>query len=257
MWSNNLNDSIIKIRNLKKVFGTKEILKDVNLDIVEGKCTAIFGLSGGGKSTIIKHIVGLLKPTSGEIFYHENDIGKMDEKELREVRKDIGFLFQSGALFDSMNVFENVAFPLREHTKLDEQTIKQEVMDKLTLVGLDAQRVAYLNPDELSGGMRKRVGLARTIILNPKVLLYDEPTSGLDPITSDVISQMIISLQKEIKTTSILISHDINETFKTADYFAMLYDGVIVEYGDEEHFKNSKLEIVQKFLTGDSSGVFN
>lgn len=257
MRSNNLNDSIIKIRNLKKVFGTKEILKDVNLDIVEGKCTAIFGLSGGGKSTIIKHIVGLLKPTSGEIFYHENDIGKMNEKELREVRKDIGFLFQSGALFDSMNVYENVAFPLREHTKLDEQTIKQEVMDKLTLVGLDAQRVAYLNPDELSGGMRKRVGLARTIILNPKVLLYDEPTSGLDPITSDVISQMIISLQKEIKTTSILISHDINETFKTADYFAMLYDGVIVEYGDEEHFKNSKLEIVQKFLSGDSSGVFN
>ncbi len=252
-----MNDSIIKIRNLKKVFGTKEILKDVNLDIKTGKCTAIFGLSGGGKSTIIKHIVGLLKPTSGEIFYHENDIGTMNEKELREVRKDIGFLFQSGALFDSMNVYENVAFPLREHTKLDEQTIKQEVMDKLTLVGLDAQRVAYLNPDELSGGMRKRVGLARTIILNPKVLLYDEPTSGLDPITSDVISQMIISLQKEIKTTSILISHDINETFKTADYFAMLYDGVIVEYGDEEHFKNSKLEIVQKFLSGDSSGVFN
>ncbi|MCI0500331.1 MAG: ABC transporter ATP-binding protein [Epsilonproteobacteria bacterium] len=252
-----MSDSIIKIRNLKKVFGTKEILKDINLDIVTGKCTAIFGLSGGGKSTIIKHIVGLLKPTSGEIFYNENDIGKMSEKELRDVRKDIGFLFQSGALFDSMNVFENVAFPLREHTKFDDKTIKQEVMDKLTLVGLDAQRVAYLNPDELSGGMRKRVGLARTIILNPKVLLYDEPTSGLDPITSDVISQMIINIQKEIKTTSILISHDINETFKTADYFAMLYDGIIVEYGDEEHFKNSKLEIVQKFLSGDSSGVFN
>jgi phospholipid/cholesterol/gamma-HCH transport system ATP-binding protein len=250
-------NSIIEIKNLKKVFGTKEILKDVNLSIVEGKCTAIFGLSGGGKSTIIKHIVGLLKPTSGEILYHEKDIGTMNEKEIRDVRKDIGFLFQSGALFDSMNVYENVAFPLREHTKLDEKTIQKEVMDKLTLVGLDAKRVAYLNPDELSGGMRKRVGLARTIILNPKVLLYDEPTSGLDPITSDVISQMIISLQKEIKTTSILISHDINETFKTADYFAMLYDGVIVEYGDEEHFKNSKLEIVQKFLSGDSSGVFN
>ena len=248
---------MIQIRNLKKIFGTKEILKDVNLDIVEGKCTAIFGLSGGGKSTIIKHIVGLLKPTSGEILCGGKDITKLNEKELREVRKDIGFLFQSGALFDSMNVYENVAFPLREHTKYDEKRIQKEVMEKLTLVGLDANRVAYLSPDELSGGMRKRVGLARTIILNPKVLLYDEPTSGLDPITSDVISQMIISLQHEIKTTSILISHDIKETFKTADYFAMLYNGVIVEYGDEEHFKNSKLEIVQKFLDGDSTGVFS
>lgn len=247
---------MIEIKNLKKIFGTKEILKDVNLDIKEGKCTAIFGLSGGGKSTIIKHIVGLLKPTSGEIWYDGKDIAKLDETGLREVRKDIGFLFQSGALFDSMNVFENVAFPLREHKKLSEKVIYDEVMEKLTLVGLDALRVAYLSPDELSGGMRKRVGLARTIILNPKVLLYDEPTSGLDPITSDVISQMIISLQKEMQTTSILISHDIQETFKTADYFAMLYDGEIVEYGDEEHFKNSKVQIVQKFLRGDSVGAF-
>lgn len=248
---------MIQIKNLKKIFGTKEILKDVNLEIKEGKCTAIFGLSGGGKSTIIKHIVGLLKPTSGEIWYNGKDIAKLDVAGLREVRKDIGFLFQSGALFDSMNVFENVAFPLREHTKLPEKTIQKEVMEKLTLVGLDASRVAFLSPDELSGGMRKRVGLARTIILNPKVLLYDEPTSGLDPITSDVISQMIISLQHEIKTTSILISHDIQETFKTADYFAMLYEGEIVEYGDEEHFKNSKVQIVQKFLKGDSVGVFH
>jgi len=248
---------MIKIKNLKKIFGTKEILKDVNLEIKEGKCTAIFGLSGGGKSTIIKHIVGLLKPTSGEIWYDGKDIAQLDEAGLREVRKDIGFLFQSGALFDSMNVFENVAFPLREHTKLDEKTIQKEVMDKLTLVGLDASRVAFLSPDELSGGMRKRVGLARTIILNPKVLLYDEPTSGLDPITSDVISQMIISLQHEMQTTSILISHDIQETFKTADYFAMLYEGEIVEYGDKEHFKNSNVQIVQKFLTGDSVGVFH
>jgi len=247
---------VIKIKHLKKIFGTKEILKDVNLEIKEGKCTAIFGLSGGGKSTIIKHIVGLLKPTSGEIWYDGLDISKLDEKSLRNVRKEIGFLFQSGALFDSMNVFENVAFPLREHTKLGEEAIRKEVMEKLTLVGLDALRVAKLSPDELSGGMRKRVGLARTIILNPKVLLYDEPTSGLDPITSDVISQMIIGLQKEIKTTSILISHDIKETFKTADYFAMLYDGVIVEYGDAEHFLNSKVEIVQKFLSGESDGVF-
>lgn len=250
-----MDDTLIEIKNLKKVFGTKTILEDINLKIKKGKCTAIFGLSGGGKSTIIKHIVGLLKPTSGDILFRDKNIATMDLKELREVRKHLGFLFQSGALFDSMNVFENVAFPLREHTKLKNDEIHKQVMEKLELVGLDANRVAYLNPDELSGGMRKRVGLARTIILNPEVLLYDEPTSGLDPLTSDLISQMIISLQKELKTTSILISHDLNETFKTADYFAFLYEGHIIEYGDEEHFKNSSNEIVQKFLNGDSQGI--
>jgi len=247
---------MIKIKNLHKYFGEKKVLKGVNLEIKEGKCTAIFGLSGGGKSTIIKHIVGLLKPTIGEIWFEGKDIGKLDDKQLREVRKNLGFLFQSGALFDSMNVFENVAFPLREHTKLSDEKIKEEVIHRLTIVGLDPYSVMELFPDELSGGMRKRVGLARTIILNPKVLLYDEPTSGLDPITSDVISQMIISLQKELKTTSILISHDINESFKTADYFALLYDGEIIEYGDKEHFINSKNEIVQKFLKGESEGIF-
>ena len=249
-------NNILEIKDLHKAFGDKKILKGINLELKEGKCTAIFGLSGGGKSTIIKHIVGLLAPDKGEILYQDKDIVTLSEKELREVRKNLGFLFQSGALFDSMNVFDNVAFPLVEHTKLTKDEIEKEVMDKLTLVGLDASRVAYLNPDELSGGMRKRVGLARTVILNPEILLYDEPTSGLDPITSDVISQMIITLQKELKTSSILISHDINESFKTADYFAMLYDGKIVEYGDENHFKNSKVEIVQKFLTSDSSGIF-
>jgi len=247
------NNILLEIKDLHKTFGSKQILKGIDLKIVEGKCTAIFGLSGGGKSTIIKHIVGLLKPTSGEIIYKNKDIATLNEKELRDIRKNLGFLFQSGALFDSMNVFENVAFPLKEHTKLSNEEIFKEVMDKLTIVGLDASSVYKLNPDELSGGMRKRVGLARTIILSPEILLYDEPTSGLDPITSDVISRMIISLQKELKTTSILISHDIKETFKTADYFAMLYDGKIIEYGDEEYFKNSKIKIVQKFLNSDSS----
>ena len=250
-----MEENLIQIKYLHKKFGDKEILKGVNLDIKKGKCTAIFGLSGGGKSTIIKHIVGLLKPTSGQIFFNNLDITKLDDNKLRKLRHDLGFLFQSGALFDSMNVFENVAFPLREHTKKSESEIEKEVMENLTLVGLDAKRVAYLNPDELSGGMRKRVGLARTIILKPQVLLYDEPTSGLDPITSDLISQMIISIQKSTNTTSILISHDIKETFKTADYFAMLWDGKIIEYGDEEHFKNSKSSIVQKFLNSDSSGL--
>ena len=247
-------NSILQIKNIHKTFGTKKVLQGVNLDIVHGKCTAIFGLSGGGKSTIIKHIVGLLKPTSGDIIYENNkNIANMNENELRNLRKEVGFLFQSGALFDSMNVFDNVAFPLKEHTKLNKNEIEKEVLRHLDIVGLDSSSVRNLFPDELSGGMRKRVGLARTIILKPKVLLYDEPTSGLDPITSDTISQLILKIQNEFDTTSILISHDIKETFKSADYFAMLYNGVIVEYGDEYHFKNSKIPIVQDFLEGRSS----
>ena len=152
------NDIIIEIKDLHKTFGSKEILKGVNLELKKGKCTAIFGLSGGGKSTIIKHIVGLLKPTSGNILYKNKDIAIMDDKELRQTRKNLGFLFQSGALFDSMNVYENVAFPLREHTNLNEDEIKQEVIKHLEIVGLDSSRVINLAPDELSGGMRKRVG---------------------------------------------------------------------------------------------------
>jgi len=250
---NLIMNNILQIKDMHKTFGTKKVLKGVTLDIVQGKCTAIFGLSGGGKSTIIKHIVGLLKPTSGDIIYdNDKNIANMDENELRDVRKDIGFLFQSGALFDSMNVFDNVAFPLVEHSKMSKDEIEKEVLKHLDIVGLDSASVRDLFPDELSGGMRKRVGLARTIITKPRVLLYDEPTSGLDPITSDTISQLILKIQREFNTTSILISHDIKETFKSADYFAMLYNGKIVEYGDEEHFKNSKLEIVQNFLAGRS-----
>ena len=250
---NLIMNNILQIKDMHKTFGTKKVLKGVTLDIVQGKCTAIFGLSGGGKSTIIKHIVGLLKPTSGDIIYdNDKNIATMDENELRDVRKDIGFLFQSGALFDSMNVFDNVAFPLVEHSKMSKDEIEKEVLKHLDIVGLDSASVRDLFPDELSGGMRKRVGLARTIITKPRVLLYDEPTSGLDPIASDTISQLILKIQREFNTTSILISHDIKETFKSADYFAMLYNGKIVEYGDEEHFKNSKLEIVQNFLAGRS-----
>jgi len=253
LW-NLIMNNILQIKDMHKTFGTKKVLKGIDLNVVEGKCTAIFGLSGGGKSTIIKLIVGLLKPTSGDIIFQDTkNIANMDEKDLRGIRKDIGFLFQSGALFDSMNVFDNVAFPLVEHTKLSKKEIEKEVLKHLDIVGLESSSVRDLFPDELSGGMRKRVGLARTIITKPKVLLYDEPTSGLDPITSDTISQLILKIQKEFNTTSILISHDIKETFKSADYFAMLYNGKIVEYGDENHFKNSTLPIVQDFLAGRSS----
>jgi phospholipid/cholesterol/gamma-HCH transport system ATP-binding protein len=246
---------MIRVENLYKKFGQNEILKGVNLNIEPNMCTAIFGLSGGGKSTIIKHIVGLLKPTSGSIIYKDKiDITKLNEYELREVRKEIGFLFQSGALFDSMNVYDNVAFPLKEHTNLSSSEIKKRVLNYIDMVGLNPNKVLSLYPNELSGGMKKRVGLARTLMLEPKVILYDEPTSGLDPVTSDVISQMIIKLQNELNTTSILISHDIKETFKSANRFAMLYQGEIIEYGNEEQFKNSKSQVVQDFLSGNSQG---
>ena len=179
------------------------------------------------------------------------DVTNATEKELLGIRKEIGFLFQSGALFDSMNVYENIAFPLREHTTLSESEIKKEVYAALDMVALEPDRVSRLYPDELSGGMRKRAGLARTIILKPKIMLYDEPTTGLDPIISNQISQMIIKLQKELKITSVLISHDIKEAFKCADYAAMLYNGVIIESAEAEYFKNTENTIIQSFLEGE------
>ena len=245
---------MIEIKGLKKRFGPKEVLKGVDLTIPEGKTTVILGLSGGGKSTIIKHIVGLLKPDEGEIWVNGVEVGHADEEAIRNVRKQVGFLFQSGALFDSMNVYENVAFPLREHTKMKEQEIRDRVVECLEMVALKPKEVMNLFPDELSGGMRKRVGLARTIALGPGTLLYDEPTSGLDPITSDLISQMIIHLKKELGVTSVLISHDIKESFKCGDYFAMLYDGKIIEFGDAEHFRTTTNPYVRQFLDGKSEG---
>ena len=243
---------MIQIRHLKKVFGTKEVLKDVNLDIVDGKVTYILGLSGQGKSTIIKHIVGLLKPTSGEILVDGMDVAKADTKTLYKIRKKVGFTFQEGALFDSMNIFDNVAFPLVEHTKLTKKEIEKKVFNTLEMVGLDADRVAYLYPHELSGGMRKRAATARAIIIEPKYILYDEPTSGLDPIISDKITRMIVDLNKKHSMTSVVISHDLKETFKSADFIAMLYNGVIIEYGDNDTFQKSTNPIVRAFLEGDA-----
>lgn len=243
---------MIEINHLRKVFGSKEVLKDVNLKIYEGKNTYILGMSGQGKSTIIKHIVGLLKPTSGEIIVDGVDIAKADMKIIYEIRKKVGFTFQEGALFDSMNIYENVAFPLREHTKMKEKEIHKKVFSTLEMVGLDANRVAFLYPHELSGGMRKRAATARAIIMEPKYILYDEPTSGLDPIISDRITRMIENLTRRHNMTSVVISHDLKETFKSADFVALLYDGEIIEFGDVEQFKNSKNPIVQAFIKGDS-----
>ena len=209
-------------------------------------------MSGQGKSTIIKHIVGLLKPTKGEVLVDGVDVAKADIKTLYEIRKKVGFTFQAGALFDSMSIFENVAFPLIEHTKLSKKEIESRVFETLEMVGLETERVAKLYPHELSGGMRKRAATARAIILRPKYVLYDEPTSGLDPITRDKITRMIEHLTKDYNMTSVVISHDLQETFKSADYVAMLYNGEIIEFGDVESFKNSHNPIVQAFIKGES-----
>ena len=246
---------LIEIKGLKKVFGTKEVLSNVNLIFPKGSTTVILGLSGGGKSTIIKHIVGLMKPTAGHIYVDGVEVSSCSEEELREVRKNIGYLFQDGAMFDSMNIFDNVAFPLREHRKeMSEEAIHDKVMKMLSMTGLDAERVAKLAPNELSGGMRKRAGLARAIIMEPKIILYDEPTSGLDPITSDLITQLILKLQKELGVTSVLITHDMKESFKAADYLAFLFEGEIIEWANNETFKNTKNPYVRQLLEGSGEG---
>ncbi|ADR33524.1 ABC transporter related protein [Sulfuricurvum kujiense DSM 16994] len=245
---------MIRFENVTKSFGKREILKGVNLEIERGKTTVIFGVSGGGKSTIIKHIVGLLKPDHGTITVDGVRVDNADETTLRAIRTKVGFLFQSGALFDSMNISENVAFPMREHQKLTPKELEYKIDEKLTMVGLDPAIVKSLYPEELSGGMRKRVGLARTLALEPEVILYDEPTSGLDPVTSDFITQMINGLRNDIGMTSVLISHDIAESFKAGDNYAMLFDGVIVEAGDKEAFKNSSNAVVQQFIHARAEG---
>lgn len=245
---------MIRFEQVRKRFGAREILRGIDLEIESGKTTVIFGVSGGGKSTIIKHMVGLLKPDSGTIMYKDIRIDNADETTLREVRKKIGFLFQHGALFDSMNIRDNVAFPMLEHQKLTPKELEYKIDEKITMVGLKPEIVKSLFPEELSGGMRKRVGLARTLALEPEVILYDEPTSGLDPVTSDFITQMINRLRDEIGMTSVLISHDIAESFKAGDNYAMLFDGVIVETGDKDSFQNSTNDVVQQFIHARSEG---
>ena len=241
---------MIKLDNVYKSFGSKDVLRGVDLFIEDKTTTVILGASGTGKSTVIKHIVGLLRPDRGDIWVDDINVAIANEKELFKVRKKVGFLFQHGALFDSMNIFDNVAFPLYEHTNFSKKEIKKSVYERIEMVGLKADEVVNLFPDELSGGMQKRASLARTIILNPDIILYDEPTSGLDPITSDLISRLIVKLQNELGTTSVVISHDIKESFKIADKMAMLHKGKVLAYEEPQFFKESKNKDIRQFIDG-------
>lgn len=243
---------MIKIVNLRKSFGDKKVLDGVDLEIERGKITVIIGRSGEGKSVLIKHIIGLLKPDEGAIFLEDQDLTALRDRDFNEVRKRFGMLFQGAALFDSMTVAGNVGFPLKEHTDLNDEDIRKIVTEKLNRVGL--VDVEEMMPAELSGGMKKRVGLARAIVMDPEIVLFDEPTTGLDPIMSDSIADLVLDTQKALKTTYILITHDIPFTYKIADKIAMLHEGRIIEEGTVEEMKANPNPILRQFLEGRAEG---
>lgn len=243
---------MIKITDLRKSFESKVVLDGVDLSIEKGKITVIIGRSGEGKSVLIKHIIGLLRPDSGKILLDDVEITALKEREFNELRKRFGMLFQGAALFDSMTVAENVGFPLVEHTDLNEADVLKIVKEKLRRVGLEG--VEDLMPAELSGGMKKRVGLARAIVMDPEIVLFDEPTAGLDPIMSDSIGDLVLETQRALHTTYIVITHDITLTYKIADKIAMLHEGRIIEQGSVEEMKANQNPIVRQFLEGRSQG---
>lgn len=243
---------MIEIVDLHKSFGEKVVLDGVNLKVEKGESMVVIGGSGSGKSVLIKHIIGILKPDKGKVFIDGIDITSLDEDKLYEIRKKFGMLFQMSALFDSLTVWENVAFFLMRHKKLKEKEAKMVAIEKLRLVGLPG--VEDLMPSELSGGMKKRVALARAIAHEPEILLYDEPTTGLDPIMADAINELIVEMKKHLSVTSVAITHDMQSAYKIGDRIAMLYNGKIIEVGTPDEIKNTKNPIVRQFITGSAQG---
>lgn len=243
---------MIRLVNLSKKLGGKQILRGADLSIDPGETQVIIGRSGEGKSVCIKHVCGLLKPDSGQVYVDGEEISQYGEKELFPVRKKIGLLFQNAALFDSLNVLENVGFALIEEGKLPMDEIKDRVLETLRRVRLGD--VLYKMPSELSGGMRKRVGLARAIIREPKILLYDEPTTGLDPVTTDAINDLILQLQEELGVTSVVITHDMATVFKVANKISMLFQGEFIFSGTPEEVRNTDNAIIRQFIEGRSEG---
>jgi phospholipid/cholesterol/gamma-HCH transport system ATP-binding protein len=241
---------MISIRNLTKTLGTQEVLRGVDLEITRGETCVIMGRSGSGKSVLIKHFIGLFKPTSGEVWVEDEEITRLPERKLGGLRKKIGMLFQSGALFDSMNVEENIAFPLREAGVKNAKEIRDRVAEALEMVDLAGEQKKM--PENLSGGMRKRVGLARTIVSRPACVLYDEPTTGLDPIASDSINHLIRRLQKRLAMTSVVVTHDMKTAFHTADRIAYLHEGRIYFDGLPADLSASRDEAIVNFIEGRS-----
>lgn len=246
---------IIELKDIYKKFGTRQILSGVSLKVYRGETLVIMGGSGCGKSTVLRHMVGAIKPDSGSVFMKGQNLTELGEDELDALKKKFGILYQSGALFDSLSVKENVCIPLREHTKLDENIISIMVKMKLELVGL--RGFDDLMPSQLSGGMKKRVGLARAIVMDPEIVFYDEPTAGLDPIVAGVIGKLILDLSKKLSITSVVVTHDMNSVFRIADRIAMLHDGKIVQVGTKEEVKNATNPLVRQFIDGEPEGPIN
>jgi phospholipid/cholesterol/gamma-HCH transport system ATP-binding protein len=244
------NKPLIQVRNLVQKIGGQEILRGLSIDVMRGETLVLLGKSGGGKSVFLRHLIGLMRPVSGTIFFEGGEITHLPERELEPVRKKIGMLFQDGALFDSMNVFDNVAFPLRESGEKNPKTIREKVADSLAMVNMTGHE--HKMPVNLSGGMRKRVALARAIISPPDVILYDEPTAGLDPIVSDSINKLIRHLQRELHVTSIVVTHDMTSCYHIADRVALLHEGKIYFLGSIEELRKSSDPIIRDFVDGRS-----
>jgi phospholipid/cholesterol/gamma-HCH transport system ATP-binding protein len=243
---------MIEISHLCKAFDEKIIFNDLNLTVKSGETKVIIGRSGAGKSVLLKSIVGLLKPDSGSIKVNGIEVTDLKEKEYNKVRMEIGMVFQGGALFDSMTVEENVAFVLNEFMDLDRKTIEDRVESSLALVGL--QGIEKMMPSQLSGGMKKRVSLARVLCMEPQTILYDEPTSEVDPITADAINSLIVELRNKLKVTSIVVTHDMNSAYKIADSIAMFYHGKVIAEGTPDEIRNTKHPVVKQFIYGEAQG---
>src|SRR6184192_4618377 len=244
------NGSMLVVRDLKKRIGAQEILCGVDLNVAHGETLAIIGRSGGGKSVLLKHLVGLMQPDAGEIWIEGQNITGLNERQLSAIRQKIGILFQGAALFDSMTVAENIAFPLREAGERDPNVLRKRVTEMLEVMELQGQEEKM--PVNLSGGMKKRVGLARSIIRQPSCILYDEPTSGLDPVVSDSINRLIRRLQERFHVTSIVVTHDMKSAFHLADHIAYLHEGRIHFYGTPQELQVSGDSLHQDFLLGRS-----
>jgi phospholipid/cholesterol/gamma-HCH transport system ATP-binding protein len=240
---------MIRVENLHKTFGHQPVLRGLNLEVATGEIMVVIGRSGGGKSVLLKHLIGLLHPDAGAIFVDGMDITRLRGAALDRIRERYGVVFQSGALFDSMSVFDNVAFPLREKTRRRTSEVTEKVEEKLEQVGLTG--MGHKNPAEISGGMRKRVAIARALITEPEVVFFDEPTTGLDPILVNTIHHLIVELHRKFRFTAMMVSHEIPEIFRIADRVAVLHDGVIVESGAPDAVQSSANPVVQQFIHGD------